>query len=116
MKVNVFLTFIAIALASLVGYWAYDVAEGQENDIMCGISSFVCFLATLIPTIGLKYESARIGINIRVLSAIFFIIFFISHFSFAAFGVKMPYYIIVNGIMLTVFIAIIYKMANIKTI
>lgn len=116
MKVNVFLSFIAIALASLIGYLAFNVAEGQENDIICGIGSTVCFIATLIPTIGLNYESGKLGTNIRVLSILFFVVFLIINFCFAGYNVKMPYYIICNGIVLIVYMAIIYKMSNIKTI
>lgn len=103
-------------LATLVGYLAYNVASGEENDIICGIGSGICFATTLIPTIGLQYESGRLGANIRVFSALFFIVFAISHFCFAGFGVKMPYYIIVNGIMLMIYLAIFYKMHGIKEI
>ena len=116
MKVNVFLSFIGVALASLFGYLAFNVAEGQENDIICGVGSTVCFIATLIPTLGLNYESGKLGTNIRVLSAIFFFVFLISNLCFAGFGVIMPYYIISNGIILVIYLAIIYKMSNIRTI
>ena len=109
MKANIFLTFISIVLATLVGYLAYNVASGDENDMICGISSGICFATTLIPTIGIQYESGRLGTNIRVFSALFFIVFAISHFCFAGFGVKMPYYIIVNGIILMIYLAIFYK-------
>lgn len=103
-------------LAALVGYLAYNVASGDENDMVCGIGSGICFAATLIPTMGLQYKSDRLGINIRVLSSIFFIIFAISHFCFAGFGVKMPYYIIVNGIILMIYLAILYKMQGVEDI
>lgn len=116
MKVNVFLSFIGVALASLIGYLVFNVAEGQENDIICGVGSTVCFIATLIPTLGLNYESGKLGTNIRVLSAIFFIVFLISNFCFAGFGVIMPYYIISNGIILVIYLAIIYNMSNIRAI
>ena len=116
MKANLFLTIISIMLASLVGYLVFNVANGDENDIVCGIGSGICFTATLIPTLGLQYETGRLGVNIRIISSLFFTIFAISHFCFAGFGVKMPYYIIVNGIMLMIYLAIFYKMQGIKNI
>lgn len=116
MKANLFLTFISIMLAALLGYLAFNVANGEENDVICGISSGICFATTLIPTIGIQYESGRLGTNIRMFSALFFIVFAISHFSYAGFGVKMPYYIIVNGIMLMIYLAVFYKMKGIKDI
>ncbi len=116
MKVNVFLTFIGILLALLIGYWVYDVASGKENDALCGACSTICLLATIIPTIGLKYESGRLGINLRILSILFLIIFLISHFCFAVHGVIMPTYLIVNGILLIIYLAILYNMAGLKEI
>lgn len=116
MKANIFLTLISIMLAMLLGYFAYNVASGDENDIVCGIGSSICFAATLIPTMGIQYESGRLGTNIRMFSALFFIVFAISHFSYAGFGVKMPYYIIVNGIMLMIYLAIFYKMQSVKDV
>lgn len=116
MKANIFLTGISVMLAALIGYLAYNISEGQDNDVLCGVGSSICFMATLIPTIGLQYESGRLGVNIRVFSVIFFVIFLISHFCFAGFGVKMPYYIICNGILLVIYLAIFYKMQGVKDI
>ena len=103
-------------LAALIGYLVFYVANGDDNDVVCGIGSCICFAATLIPGMGLQYESGRLGVNIRVFSSIFFIIFAIIHFCFAGFGVIMPYYIIVTGIMLMIYLAIFYKMQGVKDI
>lgn len=103
-------------LTMLLGYLAYNIASGDENDMVCGIGSVICFAATLIPTMGIQYESGRLGTNIRMFSALFFIVFAISHFCFAGFGVKMPHYIIVNGIMLMIYLAIFYKMQSVKDV
>lgn len=116
MRFNIFLTIISVALASLVGCLAFNIAEGQENDMVCGVGSIICFAATLIPSIGIHYESSRLGTNIRVLSFLFFAIFLVSNFCFASFDIRMSYYIICNGIILVTYLAILYKMSNIKTI
>ena len=112
MKANVFLTMISVILALLIGYLAYTFAEDKANDSLCGVRTSLCLIATLVPTIGLQYESGRMGTNIRVYSALFFIIFLISNFCFASFVINVPYYIITNGIMLVIFLAIFYKMQN----
>lgn len=57
MKANLFLTFISVMLAALLGYLAFNVANGEDNDVICGIGSCICFAVTLIPTMGLQYES-----------------------------------------------------------
>lgn len=116
MKINIFLTLISVALALLVGYLAYSVAAGDLHDVVCGVGSTICFIATLIPSMALTFESSKVGANVRVLSVLFFVVFLISHFCFAGFGVKMPYYIICNGLILLVYLAIVYKMSSIKSI
>ena len=113
MKINIFLSSISIVLACLFGILAFNIAEGNENDTICGVGSGVCFVTTLIPMMGLQYESTRQGTNIRILSSVFFVIFLISHFCFAIFGVKMPFYIISNGILLIIYLAIYYKIQGI---
>ena len=112
MKANVFLTMISVILALLIGYLAYTIAEDKANDSLCGVGTSLCLIATLVPTIGLQSASGRMGTNIRVYSALFLIIFLISNFCFASFVINVPYYIITNGIMLVIFLAIFYKMQN----
>ena len=112
MKANVFLTMISVILTLFIGYLAYTIAVDKANDSLYGVGTFLCLIATLVPTIGLQYESGRMGTNIRVYSALFFIIFLISNFCFASFVINVPYYIITNGIMLVIFLAIFYKMQN----
>ena len=116
MKANIFLTVIAVLLSALLGYFAYYIAEGAANDMLCGVGSTLCFAAALIPAMGLQYESGRLGVNVRLMSVLFFVIFFISQFSFAAHGVRMPYYIVVNGIFLLAYLAVLYVMQRIKGI
>ena len=116
MKANIFLVIISIALATLIGYLAFNIADGKEHSDVCGLGSTICFVATLIPMIGLHYDSGRLGVNIRVCSALFFVMFLISHFCFATFGINIPYYIIINGIVLIVYLAIFYKIQGIKNI
>lgn len=116
MKVNVFLTLLSIALSALIGYLAFNVADGKENDVICGIGSTICFLATLIPTIGLQYDTSRLGVNLRIFSALCFLVFLISHFCFARFGVTMPYYVICNGIILIIYLVVFYKMQGINKV
>ena len=116
MKANAFLLLISVVLAALLGYLTYNIAEGKDNDIVCGIVSTICFLTTLAPMFGIQYDSSKVGINIRALSISFFLAFIVSHFCFAALGINLPYYIIINGIILTIYLAIVYKMQGMNEI
>lgn len=103
-------------MAALLSYWAYDIASSDDNVVMCCIGSMVCFSVTLVPAIGISYNSSRIGTNIRITSALFFLIFLISQLCFAVYGVKMPHYILVNGVILLIYLALFYKMQGIKNL
>lgn len=116
MKANVVLLILSIMAGTLLAYFVYDVALPDNNSVICGIGAFVCFGSTLIPAVGLKYRTNKLGINIRILSALFFVLFAISQFCFAGFGIKIPYYAIVNGLILISFLAIFYKMQKITNI
>ena len=116
MKINPILSLISCAIAALLGYLAFSVAVPDENSLLCGVASGVCFFATLLPLMGLSCESSRLKTNINVFAGMFFFLFAVSHFCFAAFGVSMPFYIILNGILLLVYIASLYKMQGIKDI
>ena len=108
MKTNFFFICISTLIALLLAYWAFYIAEGKENDVVCGVCSALCFLCTLIPTFGISHEYPRISTNLRVLSIVFFLLFVVSHFCFATFGVRMPYYVIVNALALLIYLAIYY--------
>jgi hypothetical protein len=106
MKVNIFYLCIGFAIALILAYWVFSVAEGDKNDTISGVCSAICFMATLIPLFAIAHKSSRIAVNLRLLAAVFFVLFVICHFCFAAFGVRMPYYVIVNLIALLIFFAI----------
>lgn len=116
MKANFFMILIILLIAAVLGYWVSYVEVDGSKSLLAGITSGVCFAATLIPAYALQYESGRLGVNIRVLSTLFFVAFLVSHFWFAKTGSVMPTYVIVNGLLLLVFLGIFYKMNSIKDV
>lgn len=116
MKVNVVMSAIGAALALLLGYLCFCVADGKENAILCAIGSVVCFIATLVPAFGFKFESGRMGVNVKIVSLLYFGAFFVSNLIFGFAGVNPPPYIIVNGLLLLLYLATFYKMQGIKNV
>lgn len=116
MKCNIFPTIISVVLASLLAYLTYTIAEGKQNDILCGIISFVCYVSTLLSVLALRSNSTRLNVNIRITSVAFFLTFLISNNAFAATTLAMPYYIIIHGLLLTIFTTVMYKFFNNKDI
>lgn len=70
-KVNAVLVAISLVLSCLIGYLAFSIGEGKENDVLCGVFSTVCFMATTVPMVGLQYGQTRLGVNVRVMSFLF---------------------------------------------
>lgn len=115
-RANLFMSSLAILLSIILGYSTYCVAKGDENDIVCLFVSTICLLATLIPIMGFQYSSTRLGVNIRILCIIFFILFMAINFAFAGLGISMPAYVIINGILLVIYLAILYKINSINNV
>lgn len=115
MKCNIVLTVSAILISALLGYLAFDLAFPDYNAVVCGIGSFLSFGFSLVPALGIRCPSRRGNINMRVLSMFGFILLAVSNFTFAFFGVKMPLYIIVNGIFVLCFLIMYYNLLRIYT-
>lgn len=116
MKLNPILGIVALGISSLLSYLVSSLTCQPVYKLHTAIASGVCFGLTLIPALALTYESSRLGTNLRLLSGVFLVLFLISHFCFSTIGVTMHTYIITNGILLLVFLAIFYKMKGIKTV
>lgn len=114
MKVNIVLTILSVAISALLGYAVYSVAGIDPNASLSGICSIVCFMGTLVPAFGLKYKTRALSVNLRALSLVAFVVMLICHFSFASIWIKMPYYLIVSGLILCVYIGIAYVINSTK--
>ena len=114
MKLNFVPSFLAVIISALLGYAVYFVADIDPNATIAGVVSTVCFIVTLILAIGVGYDDGKMSVNIRILSLSAFTVMLISHFAFAATIVKMPYYLIVNGLILCVYLCIAYYVNSLK--
>lgn len=116
MKFSPILSLISAVIAALLAYLMNYIAGDGQHAMLCTIGSFVCFFSTLMPMMGVSSESERLQANIKVMSTIFMVLFAISNIFFAYKGYDSPLYIILNGILLLIYLAIFYKMQNIKDI
>ncbi len=116
MKPNYFLCMMALLLSFFIAYFVYNIASGEPNDIICGVVSLVCFTATLIPTVGFKYNSRRLGVNLRVLSSIVFIVMLVINVIYASTRIVVPNYMIINGVILILYIISLYRLSKIKEV
>lgn len=116
MKVNIFLSILALFISAFFGSFVYVIAKQPDYDVLCGICSGIVSFTTLIPFMGFRYESVRLGINIRLFCILFLLIFLSLNLYYAYTGVVMPYYTTFNGILLIIYLGIVYKLINIKDI
>lgn len=114
MKLRAFPLALSIALAGLLGHFIYYITKSADYDLLWGVGATICFAITAIPILGIQYESARQGLNLKILSGVFLITFVISHICFARLGSDVAYYIIVNGCLLIVYLALFYKMKKLR--
>lgn len=114
MKLKAFPLALSIALAGLLGYFIYYITKSADCDLLWGVGATICLAITVAPTLGIQYESARQGLNLKILSGIFFIIFVISHICFARLEADVAYYIIVNGCLMIAYLALFYKISSLQ--
>ena len=113
MKINFVQTIIALAVSLLIAYGLYNFHD-SEHKILLSAGSFVFIATTLVMTIGASFELPRTTTNIRVVSGIFFAIALITNLTFAFINFSVPSYVIINGILLLVFILIVYSINRAK--
>lgn len=114
MRLKAFPLALSLALAGLLGYFIYYITKSADYDLLWGVGATICFAITAIPILGIQYESARQGLNLKILSGIFFITFVISHICFARLGADVAYYIIVNGCLMIAYLALFYKISSLQ--
>ena len=105
-QVKFFQLIIAIAMSVLISFGFYSM-DIESNKLLIAIGGFVFFAITLACTIGIQFETAGVSTNVRVLSAIFFVVGLVSHVVFSFFSSSVPLYVIVNGIVLLVYALIV---------
>ena len=116
MKLSYFFLALSAIAMTIIGYWAYHIAHSSNdnNDVVVGIGTAICVIATLGPGLGLSHEDSRVNINMKVLCLAAFVVLTAVNFCYAGFGVSMPYYVIVTGLLLIVFLGLFKTIINIK--
>lgn len=105
-QVKFFQLIIALAISALLSFGFYSM-DIDENKLLIALGGFLFFSATLTCVMGIKFETAGVSVNVRVLSAIFFVVGLLSHFVFSFFSSSIPLYVIVNGILILVYALIV---------
>lgn len=114
MKINVVLSLIILVLSSLLGYWVYSVADANIHAKLAGFLSAICLALPLILGFGVSYNTSASLVNIRILSCVLVLIMLILHFYYATAGIIMSYYVLISGILICIYLVIIYGILKSK--
>ena len=114
MKINNVLTLIIIVLSLLLGFWVYSVADTDPYALLAGLLSAICFAIPLIMGVCVQYSTSASLVNVRALSCVLFVVMLIFNFYYAANGISMPNYVLINGILICIYSAIVYAIVKSK--
>ena len=107
-KLNTFLTFIAVALAGLSAFGFFIANEDDVYRILITCGSGISFFITLGGLLALASPSHGLTVNIRVVSGLFFTALMIEHIVFSFTGVRFPPYAIITGVLLVLYMLVCY--------
>lgn len=107
MKIKVIPSIIVALLCALIAYGLYILCS-SDNNLLVSIGFGVMALCTLLAIFGVSFEPHRTSVNIKVTSIVFFLLALISNVIFAFVQFSVPLYVIVNGIILLLWLLIVY--------
>lgn len=114
MRINVIFSLIILVLSSLLGYWVYTIADTDIHATLAGFTSAICLAIPLLLGFSVNYRTAASKVNIRTLSCAMFFIMLLLHFYYASTGISMPYYVLINGVLFCIYVAIVYSIVKSK--
>lgn len=104
MKINPVNSLIAVLLSALLAYGLWSIEGNIRNYVAIG--SFVFCVGTLLPLMGASYESARRGINLRVIAGVFLGLGLAINIAVPLLGLSAATYIIVSALVFLVYVFI----------
>ena len=114
MKINAVFSMLSVMTAALLSYLVYYLVDDTDYDWVFGVCALICFSATLISAIGMRYETKALAMNGRALSFVLFFVFLLSQFIPAYMNMNVLYYVVINFVLFFAFIAILKSMIQTK--
>lgn len=104
MKINLVNFLIAVLVSAILAYALWNFGGDLKNYVAVG--AFVFFAGTLVPTIGGSFELSRNGINLRVTSAVFFVLGLVINCMFSLITFSATAYIVISAIAFLLYILV----------
>lgn len=114
MKIDGTKSIITILLCALLAYGFYAICDVQELKWLLCISSFLTTAVTGLFTIGVSLTAERTSMMFKAFSGIAFGIFIIMNLIFSFIDFNIPFYVIINGLLLLIYALAAVSMSRIK--
>ena len=116
MRITWLSVVLSLIVAVVLAWLAYDIAydEQTDSDVYVAIGTFVSVVLTLGLAMADKPANMKIGTNLKVWCGLMFVVMLIANFSFAFWGVKMPWYVVVTTCLLVLHIIVARSICDVK--
>ena len=117
-RVNIIPTVIAVAVATLIALLAAHLCQSSSTGVTVGITTGISLAITMLPMLAIKSDDPRLNVNIRIVSTIFTTLLLLVNFItvFNPPQKSFTIYFIIVGLIVLIFIGIIYSLVKSSTI
>jgi len=105
MKVHAVNLLIAIAVSALLTYGVISVDANVLKGAI-GLGPFIFLASTLSMAIGVSFENPRVSVNVKLVSAIFFVVALCLNLVFAFISFSQTSYIITSGVIFFLYVLV----------
>ena len=115
MKLKLFPFVISSLISLLISFLFFVInAETPSKSMQYAyaFSAFIISFSTLTFAFPIQYKSSRLGVNMKLVSLIFFLVLIVSNFLLSFFFFSINWLLIIIGIELLIFLLIIYYLSK----
>lgn len=105
MRIHPVNLFVAIIVGALLTYGISSLDSNTMKGVI-GIGSFAFLAVTLSFAIGITFENARTGVNLKIISVLFFVGSLFCNLVFAFIPFSQASYIISSGILFLIYVLV----------
>ena len=99
-------------ISGIIAYALYVLCKADGMELLLTILGGLSVFVVLGTTLAVKFEDSRKSINITTVSGIFATLLIICNFIFALIRFKAPVYIVIVGLLLSIFLLTVYSIYN----
>ena len=112
MKINPFLTIIALLFAAVVSYALYSYCHAEELRWMLTLFGGVSIFLVWAGTLAVSLEEKKRNVNYKVMGTLFALIITAMQLIFTSSTITLPTYVMCSGAVLLIWLTIAYAMAK----